>query len=154
MGNGRSTFTTLAGSAMIGVATGYLSQVGMATLVTVIPDRQLPAFARSPWVRRGALALAGGEMVGNAYLTSAPSRSSPPLLVSRSAIGAASAALLARSHGQSLVVPSLIGAAGGAIGSKVSADSRAVFARYVPDPLVAWAENVLATVLAVAAARR
>lgn len=139
---------------MIGLASGYLSQVGLATLVTVTPDRQLPAFARSPWIRRGALALAGGEMVGNAHLTSAPSRTSPPLLVSRTAIGAASAALLARPHGQSIGLPIVIGGAAGAIGSKVSYESRAVLARYVPDPLVGWAENALALGLAIAATRQ
>lgn len=154
MGIGKSTLKTLGGSAMIGLATGYLSQTGLATLVNVLPEHQLPKFARSPWVRRGALALAGGEMVGNVYLTSAPSRSSPPLLLSRTAIGAASAALLARSHGNSIALPIVIGAAGGASGSKVSADSRAVLARHVPDQLVAWAENALALGLAVAATRQ
>lgn len=153
MGYGTSTFKTLGGSAMIGVATGYLSQTGLATLVNVLPVRQLPKFARSPWVRRGALALAGGEMVGNVYLTSAPSRSSPLLLLGRTAFAAAGAALLARSHGNSLAFPILVGAAGGALGSKVSVDSRAVLARHVPDQLVAWGENALALGLAVAATR-
>ena len=139
---------------MIGVATGYLSQTGLATLVNVLPERALPKFARSPWVRRAALALAGGEMIGNVYLTAAPSRSSPPLLLGRTVFGAAGAALLARSHGASLAAPILVGAAGGAIGSKVSAESRAVLARHVPDQLVAWAENALALGLSVAATRR
>lgn len=151
---GTSTWKTLGGSAMIGVATGYLSQTGLATLVNVLPERTLPTFARSPWVRRGALALAGGEMIGNVYFTSAPSRSSPPLLMGRTVLGAAGATLLARSHGNSLALPILVGAAGGALGSKVSADSRAVLARHVPDQLVAWAENALALGLAVVATRR
>jgi len=154
MGIQRATLRNLSGSALIGVASGYLSMTGVATLLTVTPQKRLPGFLRSPWVSRGAQAIAGGEWFGNAFLTSVPSRTSPPLLAGRIAFGAASAALLARSRGRSIGLPVVIGGAGGALGSKVSHDSRAVLARHVPDPLVGWAENALAAGLSVAATRK
>lgn len=154
MGRGGSTVRHLASSALIGTATGYLSQVGLATLVTVTPERQLPAFARSPWIRRLSFASATGEMFANAFISSLPSRTDPQALGGRIAFGAGSAALLALTRRRNIVVPLIVGGTSAAIAAKVAHDQRAALSRHVPDPLVGLAENAVAVGLAVAATRQ
>lgn len=151
---GKSVIGNLVRSAAIGVATGYLSQTGAATVLTITPPQQLPARLRSPWVRRLALASAAGEMAANAHFSFLPSRKTPGPLAGRLAFGAGSAALLAMSRGRQPLAPLAIGAAYAALGASFASDSRAVFARYVPDPLVGWAENSLALGLSLIATRR
>ncbi len=154
MGIGKSAVANLASSAVIGVASGYLSQTGAATVLTVTPPQQLPARLRSPWLKRLALASAAGEMLANAHLTFLPKRTSPQALGGRIAFGAGSAALLAMSRGQSVVAPIVIGGVAAAVAAKIATDSRAVIARHLPDPLVGWAENAFAVGMAVAATRK
>lgn len=154
MGIGRSAIGNLLRSAAIGVASGYLSQTGAATVLTVTPPRELPERLRSPWVKRLALASAGGEMLANAHLSLLPSRKTPGPLAGRIAFGAGSAALLATSRGQRLLVPTVVGGFYGFIATNVATDSRAALARHVPDPLVGWSENALALGLSLFATRR
>ena len=154
MGIGRSAIKTLATSVLLGTASGYLSQAGAATVLTLTPTRELPHRLRSPWVQRLSLVSAGGEMVANAHFSFLPRRTTLQPLSDRIVFGAGSAALLAMTQGQKAVLPAVIGGVSAAIASKAATDSRAVIARYVPDPLVGWAENAVAVGLAVAATRK
>jgi len=154
MGLGKSAFGSLACSVLLGTASGYLSQTGAATVLSVSPNRDLPNALRSPWVKRLSLASAGGEMVANAFITFLPSRKSAGPLVGRIAFGAGSAGLFASTRGRGVVLPMVAGGVSAAAASKAASDSRAVFARYVPDPLVGWAENAVAVGLAVAATKK
>lgn len=154
MGLSGSAVGTVVRSAALGVASGYLSQTGMATVLAVTPNRKLPKALRSPWVRRFSLANAGGEWLFNAHVTFLPSRKTPGPLAGRIAFGAGSAALLARSRGQRLLLPTVVGGFYAFIAANVASDSRAALARRIPDPLIGWTENLLAVALSRAATRR
>ncbi len=154
MGIGKSVFGNLARSAAIGVASGYLSQTGAATVLGVTPVGQLPGILQSPWVKRLSQASAAGEMIANAHLAFLPKRTDVQPLLGRIAFGAGSAGLLAMTEQRGLVGPVIAGGVSAAVASYVATESRARLARYVPDPLVGWAENALALSLALAATRR
>jgi hypothetical protein len=144
MGIGTSAIGNIVRSAAIGIASGYLSQTGVATVLTATPSRQLPDQLRSPWVKRAALASAGGEMIANAHFTFLPSRKTPGPLAGRIAFGAGSAALMAMSRDTRPLLPAMVGGFYAFIAANVASDSRAALARHVPDPLIGWAENALA----------
>jgi len=154
MDNGRYVFKSLAGSLLMGTASGYLSQTGVATLLNLTPQRQLPGFLQWPWARRLSLASSGGEMFANAFISTLPSRIDPQALSGRIAFGAVGAAVLAHSRGRSVFVPAIVGGTSAAIAAKAAHDVRAALSRHVPDPLVGLAENAVAVGLAVAATRQ
>ncbi len=154
MGIGKSATGYLIRSALIGMASGYLSQTSAATVLFVTPSWQLPKNLRAPWVQRVALVSAAGEMIANAHLSFLPSRKAPGPLFGRILFGVGSAALLAYGRGNGVVVPVIAGGVSAVVAANVASDSRAVLARHVPDALIGWAENAMAVGLSVAATRR
>ena len=148
---GRSS--NLIPSALLGVASGILSQSGVATVLTATPPERLPRLLRSPWVKRGAIAAAGLEIVANATVSSLPARSREGL-PGRIIMGAASAGLNASVRRQSPGIAAVVGSVSSGGSAIAVTKARAVLSRRIPDPLVALAETLVALALAALAVRR
>jgi hypothetical protein len=153
----RSTSNTrqnVVASVLLGLSTGILSQTGIATVLHVTPATKLPKRLRPAWVRKLSLAAAGGEMVGNAFVTSLPSRADPAPLAGRIVVGAGSAALLASTRKRPVAIAAILGAIAAAFSARAASGARARHVANIPDPLFALAENALAVVLAARATRK
>jgi uncharacterized membrane protein len=137
-------------SALVGAATGLRSQMGLAAVLSRTDPSALPAFVRAPWVRRLALAGAGGELIAD-KLPSAPSRLEPPAFTARLVLGALAAGLLATAGHARWQPAVVIGAASAGVSAKVGHDLRARIADRLPDPAVAVVEDGVAVGLAIAA---
>jgi len=142
---------TVAGSVLLGAATGLRSQIAVATLI-VRGDPNLPAALRSAWAPRVAVAAAGGELVAD-KLPSAPSRLAPPGLVARLAFGALAAGLRARTHGGAVVPAAAVGAGAAVVAARLGHDIRAGLSKGAP-AIAATVEDELAVGLAIAGATR
>ena len=143
----------LVASALLGAATGYLSQVGAASVLAITSSHHLPKVVRSPWLRRAVVASAVGEMFANAFVPALSSRSSPGPFIGRIVFGAASGMLVASSRGRSVEIAGLIGGATAGIVAKNSPNLRVTLSERWPDVGVGLTEDVLAIGLAVAANR-
>jgi len=140
----------LASSILLGVASGILSQTGLAAVLLRTPSDRLPRWLRSPWVRRAAALFAAAEVVANATISSLPPRSKEGL-PGRLIMGAASAGLDAASTGRPAAVPAAIGAVTAAGAAITATSTRAALGKRIPDPLVALGETVVAFGLALIA---
>ena len=140
-------------NALLGVATGFLSQVGpTAVIVNADPDR-LPTFLTGQGVERLLLLGSLGEVLANAFVSFLPGRNRPPVLFQRMAFGAVAAALLASTRKGDVGQGALIGATTAGAAAVVSTPLRAMLGKVVPDLVVALGETVLAIVLARRATR-
>ena len=142
----------VAGSVLLGAATGSRGQLGLAAVV-VRSDSSLPSIFRRPWTRRVLVAAAAGELVVD-KLPTTPSRLEPPGLIGRLVMGALAAGLFAQTRQAPWLPSAAIGAASAAVAAKVGHDVRARLAQHAPDPAVAVAEDALALALAVEGASR
>src|ERR1039458_8847680 len=107
----RTSPAVLAGSCLIGAATGLRSQMGLASVVVVDARRQAaPAWLRGKAVRPVVLNLAVGELVVD-KLPFTPKRTEPAGLVARVGLAALSSGILASSAGQGGPIPVVVGAA-------------------------------------------
>lgn len=153
MGIERATFRNIMASALLGTASGILSQIGMMIVLVGTPSRQLPGFARSRWMRQGVVASAAGETLANTFVTSLPRRSSPAPLAGRIAFGAGSAALLASSRGRNVALAGAVGGGGAAISATAVTETRAALGERWPTAAPAIAEHLVALGLSVVATR-
>jgi len=142
----------VAGSVLLGAASGSRSQLGVATVV-VRSDPSLPGIFRQPWTRRLLVAAAAGELVVD-KLPRTPSRLEPAGIAGRLVLGASAAGLYARTRRAPWLPAAAIGAASAIVSAKIGHDVRAQLAQHVPDPAVAVVEDALAFGLAVAGASR
>jgi uncharacterized membrane protein len=144
-------------AAVLGLATGGRSQVGLAAIATRNPassaaGQPLRALTSSRG-RRVAQLLLVGELVGD-KLPATPSRLNPAVLLSRIGAGALSSYVLAtRSHTRP-VVPVLAGAATAWLGNVLGARWRGLAAdRGWPDLPAALVEDAVVVSLALGATR-
>ena len=86
----------VAGSILLGAASGLRSQIGVAVLA-VRSDSSLPPILRQPWTRRVLVAGAVGELIAD-KLPNTPSRLEPPGIAGRLVLGALAAGLFARTR--------------------------------------------------------
>ncbi len=149
----------LARAGLLGVVAGLRSQLPTAVLAArgLAPSGGPLAPLRTTAGRRSAYLAAVGEMVAD-KLSATPSRTSTGPLVGRVVSGGVAAAVLAASTGSrrgGLVLPAIIGAAGGWVGSwgGFTARRALVAATGLPDPAVAVAEDLVAVGLAAVAVR-
>ena len=140
--------STLIRGAMLGYASGILSQAGIATVLERTPGAQLPGIVRNPWVKRLAGINAVGEVAANAFVTSLPPRTSAGPLAGRIALGALAGGLATRGDHSSGLAGAMGGAAVAPVRAWVSTTSRARLASFVPDKLLALVETVVAFGLA------
>lgn len=138
---------------LAGAASGILSQMGPAAILATTSPERLPRVLRSPWVRRLAIASAGGEVAVNAFIPWLPPRTTPGPLSGRVTFGAAGGALLARANGRPVAPAAIAGGLAAGVSAYTATRTRARLARHVPDLLVATAETVTAIVLARRATR-
>jgi uncharacterized membrane protein len=141
----------VAGSVLLGAASGLRSQLGVATVVTR-PDPSLPPMFRRPWTRRLVVAAAAGELVAD-KLPATPSRLARQAFVGRLALGALAAGLFAQTRHAPWLPAAAIGASSAAVAAKLGHDVRARLAHHAPDPAVAVVEDALALGLAALAIR-
>jgi uncharacterized membrane protein len=144
----RTSPAVIAGSCLLGAATGLRSQMGMASVVVFGAQRpRTPAWLRAKPARPVALTLALGELVAD-KLPSTPKRTELPGLAARIGLAALSSGILANSAGQGGPVPVVVGvvaAVGAAFGGMTA---RGALARRLPPIAVAVAEDILAATLA------
>jgi uncharacterized membrane protein len=135
-------------AAMLGLATGYRSTVGITALALTTPRTR--SWLTKPWVGRVTGLASVVELVGD-KLPQTPSRFAPPGLVSRLVGGAVGGALLARRSGRpaSLVLTALIGLIGAVIGALLGSRWRSLAARRLGTD---WPGAVLEDVVALATA--
>ena len=142
----------VAGSILLGAASGLRSQIGLAVLA-VRSDPSLPPILRQPWTRRVLVAGAVGELIAD-KLPNIPSRLEPPGIAGRLVLGGLAAGLFARTRQAPWLPACGIGAASAIVAAKVGHDLRAQLAKQVPDPAVAVVEDTLALGLATEGAAR
>jgi uncharacterized membrane protein len=148
----RTSPAVIAGSCLIGAATGLRSQMGMAAVILGTSPEALPSKLRGKAVTPVAVTFALGELVVD-KLPSTPKRTEPAGLAGRIALGALSAAILASSIGRGGRVPAVIGAAT-AVGSAFAGMTvRAKLSEHLPPVLVALGEDLLSASLAAEAVR-
>lgn len=152
-----TTPPTLVRSLAVGAATGGRSTTGLTAVALTSTARDPdPLVARLGGRGTSAVAtlLALAEMAAD-QLPGMPSRLSPPVLLPRVLLGAASAAALARRAQERSVVPALVGAVG-AVGGSVAGVRWRSFAhgRFGSDRPGALIEDAVAALLAWYAARR
>lgn len=139
-------------SALIGVATGLRSQIGVATIVVATPASALPGPLRHRAARPVVAALALGEIVVD-KIPSIPDRTEPPALAARLGLGALSAWLLGSGSGRSAVLRVATGAAAAAAGAFGGRAARGALARRLSPIPAALIEDAVAVGLAVTAVR-
>jgi len=144
--------SAIAGSVLLGAASGSRGQLGVAT-VAARSDPSLPPIFRQPWTRRLLVAAAAGELVID-KLPMTPSRLEPAGLAGRLVMGALAAGLFAQTRQAPWLPAAAIGASSAVVAAKVGHDVRARLARDAPDPAVAVVEDALALGLAAAGASR
>jgi uncharacterized membrane protein len=136
----------IAGSALLGAASGLRGQLGLATVVAR-SDPSLPPLFRQPWTRRVLVAAAAGELVAD-KLPTTPSRLEPPGLAGRLVLGALAAGLFAQTRQAPWLPAGAIGASCAIVAAKIGHDVRARLGRHAPDPAIAVVEDALALGLA------
>ncbi|HEV7204761.1 MAG TPA: hypothetical protein VGN18_09120 [Jatrophihabitans sp.] len=146
--------STLLRAALAGAASGSRSQAVLAACVLTRPgSTRLDRWLHRPSVRRSVLYGAAGELVGD-KLPVAPSRTEPPGLGARLALGAATAGLLATRRGERPALPAVVGLLAAAGTTFAGPPARAAAAaRFGSDLPGALTEDVLAVGLAAAATR-
>jgi uncharacterized membrane protein len=144
-------------AAALGVATGSRSTAGIAAVALTSTRDDRGAVASRLGGRTGTAVtglMAAGELVAD-KLPSTPSRLSPPALAPRAALGATSAAAMARRDGHDPALPGTVGLAGAVAASVAGVRLRAAAARrFGSDRPGALAEDTLAALLAYLGARR
>lgn len=110
-----STTDTLALAVALGLLAGMRSATAPATLSAALahgdaPHRDDPLVALAIRLRPLLMVFAAAELAAD-KLPSVPNRTSPPALVGRVTLGAASGALAARAYGGSVVVAALLAGA-------------------------------------------
>ncbi len=114
-------------SFLIGLVAGARSMTPLAAVSAAArrgalpPDNGAAALLANPWVSRGAVALAAGELLGD-KLPAAPNRTSLPGLAGRIVSGALAGAALAPRNRR--VAAALRGAAGAVAGGYLSFGAR------------------------------
>lgn len=153
----RPPAAALVRAAALGAATGARSSMGIAAL-SLTSSRADRGAVVSRWGSRGgsavALLLAGGESVLD-KLPATPARTAPPGLVPRAALGATSAAAVARRDGHDGTLAGAVGLASALGASVLGNRARALAARRLrSDVPGAVVEDVLAAALGWWGARR
>jgi uncharacterized membrane protein len=143
-----SRFSAISRGAMLGIASGILSQSGLAAVVARTPTSNLPRFLRNPWVRKGVMVAATGETLANAFIPVLPPRTDPPALGGRIVSGGLSGWIVTRERGSSGVPGAVSGAVVAAAATWVATNGRARLVKRVPDLVIAGAETVIAFGLA------
>jgi uncharacterized membrane protein len=149
---GTSWRDAVAGSVLLGAASGLRGQMGLA-VIAVRSDRSLPPILRQSWTRRVLVAAAAGELVAD-KLPMTPSRLEPQGIIGRLVLGALAAGLFAQTRQAPRLPASAIGAASAIVAAKIGHDLRAQLAKQVPDPAVAVVEDTVALSLATEGAAR
>jgi uncharacterized membrane protein len=142
----------LAGSVLLGIATGLRSQMGMAAVVTRTSPAALPAALRRTATRPVVELAAAGELVVDKLPVARP-RTDLTGLIPRITLGALSGGLLASSNGQRRLWPAAIGAGAAASGAFGGMSARLALARRIPPIAAALVEDLVAVGLAVTAVR-
>jgi uncharacterized membrane protein len=144
-------------AAALGAASGSRSTFGTAGVALTSRADETGAVASRLGGRLGTaltVLAASGELVAD-KLPGVPSRLAPQALVPRLALGATSAAAVARRDGHDSVRPALVGAASAVGGAVLGTWLRAAAQRrFGSDRPGAFAEDVLAALLAWLGARR
>ena len=143
-----SRLSSLWSGALLGAASGILSQSGLATVLVRTPRSNLPGIAQNRWVRRGVIAAAAGETLANAFVSSLPPRTDPPALTGRIINGGLSGLLATRQPGSSGVPAAIAGAMVAAGATWAATNGRAFLVKRVPDLVIAGAETIIAFGLA------
>ncbi|MDT4928127.1 MAG: hypothetical protein QOF92_994 [Pseudonocardiales bacterium] len=136
---------------LAGAASGSRSQCALAACAvshSPTPYRRIDAWLHKPAVRRAQVVAAAGELIGD-KLPQTPSRTSPPGLLPRVALGATAASVLAGRRGESQRLAAAIGALAAAATSFGGVRARAAWAARVGSDLPgALAEDALAVATA------
>lgn len=148
----RTSPAVIAGSCLIGAATGLRSQMGMAAVILGTSPEALPSKLRGKAAPPAAVSFALGELVVD-KLPFTPKRTEPPGLVARIALGALSGAILASSIGRGGPTPAVIGAVSAVGAAFAGMTVRARLSQHLPPVLVALGEDLLAASLAAEAVR-
>lgn len=145
---------TLLRAALAGAASGSRSQAVLAACVLTPPgSTRLDRWLHRPSLRRSVLYGAAGELVGD-KLPITPSRTDPPGLGARLALGAVTAGLIGTRRGERAALPALVGLLAAAGTTFAGPPARAAAAARLGSDLPgALAEDVLALGLAAAATR-
>lgn len=148
---------TLLRAAALGAATGSRSTAGIAAVALTSSRNDRGVVASRLGSRTGTAVtalLAAGELVAD-KLPATPSRLSPPAVLPRAVLGAASAAAMAARDGHDAALPALVGLAGAAGASVVGMRLRATAARRFGSDLPgALVEDALTALLGWLGARR
>lgn len=134
--------------AMLGAASGILSQSGMVAVLKHTPESELPLMLGSRWVQRSMAVSALGEVLSNAFVSSLPPRTDRAPLTGRIVLGALAGGLATRSSVSSGLIGTMTGGVVAPIAAWVSTTSRAKLSRRFPDILIATGETVIAFGLA------
>ena len=136
-------------AALLGVASGMRSTVGLAAVV-IGRDEPLPRPLRRALSPRAVTVSVIGELVSD-KLPSAPSRLDPPGLIARVASASVAAALASNKKGARIAADAAVAAVAAAVSARVSHDLRARAAERWGATRAAIAEDAVAIALAVAA---
>jgi uncharacterized membrane protein len=147
----RTSPAVIAGSCLIGAASGLRSQMGMAAVILGTSPEALPSKLRGKAVTPVAVTFALGELVVD-KLPFTPKRTDIGPLIGRMIFGAGVAGAAAAGEGESIPLATGVGALGAAWGSFAATGARLSLAeRGIPSPLVGLLEDVLAMALTAAA---
>jgi uncharacterized membrane protein len=148
----RTSPAVIAGSCLIGAASGLRSQMGMAAVILGTSPEALPSKLRGKAVTPVAVTFALGELVVD-KLPFTPKRTDPPGLAARIALGAWSGAILASSIARRGRTPAVVGASAAVGAAFAGMAVRARLSEHLPAVLVALGEDLLAASLAAEAVR-
>ena len=148
--------TTLARAAVLGLATGSRSTLGLSALALSNRPRRPRRWWKGPWPRRGAALASVGELVGD-KLPQTPSRLEPAGFVPRLFLGGVAGGLLSHREGRSRghqLFSVAAGSMAAAVGAQVGASWRTLAAdQFGHDLPGALAEDAVAITAATVAVR-
>jgi uncharacterized membrane protein len=139
-----SSLSSIVRGAMLGYASGILSQSALATVLVRTPASSLPGPARHAWIKRLVVAATAGEVVANAFVPSLPPRTTAGPLGGRIAFGALAGGLATRGAKSSGLLGAIVGGCAAPVGAWASTTSRRKLAQHMPDKLIALGETVIA----------
>jgi uncharacterized membrane protein len=138
-------------AALLGVATGMRSTVGLAAVV-LTHDRPLPKPLRRRLTSRAVAVSVAGELVAD-KLPTAHSRLEPPGLVARAVSAGLAGALVSDREGGRVAIDAVVAASVALVSAKVAHDLRARAAERWGAVPAAVVEDALAITIAFAAVR-
>jgi uncharacterized membrane protein len=137
-------------AALLGVATGMRSTVGLAAVV-ITRERPLPGPLRRRLTGRAVAVSVAGELVAD-KLPSAHSRLEPPGLIARGVSAALAGALVSDREGARVAIDAVVAASVALASAKVAHDLRARAAERWGATRAAISEDALALTIAFTAA--